>query len=408
MLDSSESLIQAGTGRIDRLLQAVCGKPRNFPVSHQALNWLFFSGVLLLSFGGIENTLLGLTPTWPMFTMAGLLALAYYTVRFRRRFVGVLAVAVYAAWLLLGIIGWYANAGLLGSLPLFMLLFTAYLTVFRSPLSRLLAMGCWLAAFSVLAGLQLANPASVPGYPTPRIAMIDLTFSVTLVSLYLIGYVVILSYNLERRRKQADQLLLNILPRSIVEQLEYEPDQIVAESIESASVLFADVVGFTPLSEGMAASDLVNLLDEVFSAFDALVQQRGLEKIKTIGDCYMVAAGVPEPRTDHACVLTDLALAMQECVTRRTFLGRKLSIRIGIHSGPLVAGVIGRKKFIYDLWGDTVNTASRMEAHGVPGSIQITRATRELIEPEFICELRGTIAVKGKGEMPVWFVTGRR
>ena len=408
MVNSSESLIQAGPGRIDRLLQAVCGKPRNFPVSHQALNWLFFSGVLLLSLGGIENTLLGLTPTWPMFTMAALLALAYYMVRFRRRFVGVLAVAAYAAWLLLGIIGWYTNAGLLGSLPLFMLLFTAYLTVFRSSLARLLAMGFWLAAFAVLAGLQIANPASVPGYPTPRIALIDLTFSVSLVSLYLIGYVVILSYNLDRRRKQADQLLLNILPRSIAEQLEYEPDQIVAESIESASVLFADVSGFTPLSEGMAASDLVNLLDEVFSAFDGMVEQRGLEKIKTIGDCYMVAAGVPEPRADHASVLTDLALAMRECVATRTFLGKTLSFRIGIHSGPLVAGVIGRKKFIYDLWGDTVNTASRMEAHGVPGSVQITEATRKLIEPEFTCEPRGIIPVKGKGEMPVWFVTGRR
>ncbi len=408
MVENLERRKQAGIGLIGGAFQWICGHPREFPVEHQVLNWGFFSCSVLMGAGGTWNTLLGLSPVWPMFAITALLALAYYTIRIKRRFVQPLAVIGAASQMVVAVAGWYGNGGLLGSTALWMLPWAAFLTIFRRPLARLLVIVAWLGEFAVLAVLQITNLTPVKPYPTPMIGYIDMAFSIGLIWLYLIGYILILSYNLERRRRQADQLLLNILPRKIAERLEYAPDQMVAEDIKNASVLFADVVSFTPMTAEMAASDLIELLNEVFSAFDRLVEQRGLEKIKTIGDCYMVAAGVPEARGDHACILADLALAMQEYVRDRLFKGKVLSFRIGINSGPLVAGVIGRKKFIYDLWGDTVNTASRMESHGVGGRIQVTEATRALIESEFCVQPRGVIPVKGKGDMPVWFVTGRR
>ncbi len=398
---------QPQRSQLEALLHWICGHPREFSVDHQVLNWLFFAVVLLDGLGGIENTLMGLTPTWPMFAASAAFAVAYYLTRVRRRLVTQLGVMSLGVDLTMFAIGWYTNGGVAGSTPLFMLLMVGFLTIFRRAAARALAMVLWLGEFGLLTALQIADPASVTYYPTARIGYIDMAFSVSIVALFLIGYIAILSYNLERRRRQADQLLLNILPRSIAEQLEYAPDRIVAEHVPSASVLFADLAGFTPLSAGMAAADVVQLLNEVFSAFDHLVEQRGLEKIKTIGDCYMVAAGVPEPRADHASILVDLALAMQDCVAGRLFMGNDLRFRIGISSGPLVAGVIGRKKFIYDLWGDTVNTASRMESHGIGGRIQVTESTHSLIRSAFCCEPRGMIPVKGKGDMPTWFVLSR-
>ena len=208
-------------------------------------------------------------------------------------------------------------------------------------------------------------------------------------------------------QEKSETLLLNILPKEIVAILKNEP-RTIADHFEGASILFADVVNFTPLSVTMTPIELVELLNEVFSYFDSLVEKYRLEKIKTIGDCYMVASGVPRPRVDHAQVLTHMALEMRDYVSQHEFRGCKLAFRIGLNSGPVVAGVIGRKKFIYDLWGDAVNTASRMESHGQGGIIQITRATYELVKDDFICEPRGMVNVKGKGEMEVWFVTGQR
>ncbi len=206
-------------------------------------------------------------------------------------------------------------------------------------------------------------------------------------------------------RERSEALLLNILPKDIVSILKRE-SRTIADHFEGASILFADVVNFTPMSEKMTPTELVDLLNEIFSHFDELVEKYDVEKIKTIGDCYMVASGVPRPRADHAHVLARLALDMREYVTQRRFGEHIVNLRIGINSGPVVAGVIGRKKFIYDLWGDAVNTASRMESHGSNGTIQITRATYELIKDEFSCEHRGTVYVKGKGEMEAWHIQG--
>jgi len=201
---------------------------------------------------------------------------------------------------------------------------------------------------------------------------------------------------------KAENLLLNILPSSIADRLKAQT-QPIADQFESASILFADVVDFTPWSERLTPAEVVGYLDHLFSHFDELVERYGLEKIKTIGDCYMVAAGVPTPRPDHARALAFMALDMLEAMrTADQVAHLGLELRVGINSGPVVAGVIGRKRFLYDLWGDAVNTASRMESHGTPGRIQITRATYELLADEFEFESRGTIAVKGKGEIETW------
>jgi len=202
-------------------------------------------------------------------------------------------------------------------------------------------------------------------------------------------------------------LLLNILPIEISNILKGEY-RTIADQYDEASILFADVVQFTPLARSMLPMELVGLLDEVFMCFDLLVEKYQLEKIKTIGDCYMVVAGVPRPRADHAHALARLALEMQACVAERDFRGRRLTFRIGMNSGPVVAGIIGRKKFIYDLWGDAVNMASRMESYGQSEAIQITQATYQLIKDDFVCETRGTIDVKGSGEMEVWHILGER
>jgi adenylate cyclase len=205
---------------------------------------------------------------------------------------------------------------------------------------------------------------------------------------------------------KAENLLLNILPRPIAEKLKAE-SQPIADQFESASILFADVVDFTPWSERLPPAEVVGYLDHLFSHFDELAEKHDLEKIKTIGDCYMAAAGVPTPRPDHARALALMALDMLEAIrTADTIAHLGLELRIGINSGPVVAGVIGRKRFLYDLWGDAVNTASRMESHGTPGRIQITRSTYELLADEFECEARGPIAVKGKGEIEAWYLVG--
>ena len=213
---------------------------------------------------------------------------------------------------------------------------------------------------------------------------------------------------LRLEQAKAENLLLNILPRSIADRLKAQT-QPIADQFDSASILFADVVDFTPWSERLPAAEVVGYLDHLFSHFDELAERYGLEKIKTIGDCYMVAAGVPAPRPDHARALALMALDMLAAMRSAdevAHLGLKL--RVGINSGPVVAGVIGRKRFLYDLWGDAVNTASRMESHGAPGRIQITRATYELLADEFECEPRGTIEVKGKGEIEAWYLVRPR
>ncbi len=209
-------------------------------------------------------------------------------------------------------------------------------------------------------------------------------------------------------QQQSESLLLNILPKTIAEQLKHSTDAI-AEHFDAVSILFSDIVGFTPLAARLSPIDLVKLLNDMFSKFDKLAEKYQLEKIKTIGDAYMVAAGLPLKREDHAQALAEMALDMQAAVQQFSWETREeFQIRIGINSGPVVAGVIGKKKFIYDLWGDTVNVASRMESSGIPGKIQVTANTYELLKDQYVLEERGEIYVKGKGKMITYWLVGRK
>jgi adenylate cyclase len=213
----------------------------------------------------------------------------------------------------------------------------------------------------------------------------------------------------------SERLLLNVLPRSIAERLKGRPEvavddftEVIADSFSEATVLFADIVEFTRLSAGLSPQGLVAMLNEIFTEFDHIADNRGLEKIKTIGDAYMAVAGLPVPTPDHAMRAAHMALDMMEAVERfNARTGHRLQVRIGINTGAGVAGVIGKRKFIYDLWGDAVNIASRMESHGVPGRVQVTQSTRQRLSEPFRLEERGAIELKGKGPMNTWFLAGR-
>lgn len=205
----------------------------------------------------------------------------------------------------------------------------------------------------------------------------------------------------------AERLLLNVLPVTVAERLKAGPG-IIADNFPDVTVLFADIVGFTTISEGLSPDRLVALLDEIFTLFDGIMDQRGLEKIKTIGDAYMAVAGLPESAPDHAVRAAHAALDMMDALEQFNLRnGNSLQLRIGIHSGPVMAGVIGKRKFIYDLWGDAVNTASRMESQGVSARAQLTAATRDRLGDQFQLEERGVITIKGKGEMQTWLLAGR-
>jgi adenylate cyclase len=275
----------------------------------------------------------------------------------------------------------------------------------------------WFAAFVLvflltgILGESLFPDADLPAWFTTTMLALNV------VAIGSVAFMLLASFasqrNLALRALRAEQakseaLLVNILPSSIAERLK-AASQTIADHFESASILFADVVDFTPLAQRLPPAQMVGMLDQLFSHFDALAERHGLEKIKTIGDCYMAAAGVPNPCADHARRAALLALDMRDAVAASAIAGQPgCELRIGINSGPVVAGVIGTRRFLYDLWGDAVNTASRMESHSTPGEIQITRTTYELLKDEFVCKRRGTILVKGMGRMETWYLVGSR
>lgn len=212
---------------------------------------------------------------------------------------------------------------------------------------------------------------------------------------------------IEAEHQRSENLLHNILPHSIAQRLK-DKQEVIADHFDSTTILFADIVGFTVTSENLSPKDIVQNLNGIFSAFDDLVALYDLEKIKTIGDAYMVAGGFPEQRDDHVESVANLALEMQTAIAHfNEETGQTFDIRIGMHSGPSVAGVIGTKKFSYDVWGDSVNTAARMESHGIPGKIQVTQTTYNLLKNKFNFIERGEIYVKGKGLMKTYFLKSR-
>lgn len=213
---------------------------------------------------------------------------------------------------------------------------------------------------------------------------------------------------LQREQEKSEQLLLNVLPRPIADRLK-KGEKLIADSFNDVTVLFADITDFTQLSADLSARDLVHLLNKLFSLFDRLADVYLLEKIKTIGDSYMVAGGLPTPRADHAGAVADMSLAMLEAAENFAVeVSRPITMRMGIHSGHVVAGVIGTKKFSYDMWGDTVNTADRMQSHGLPGRIQVSETSYELLRDAFEFEERGPTQIKGIGLMQTYLLCGRK
>jgi adenylate cyclase len=295
------------------------------------------------------------------------------------------------------------------------------LWAFVAPLSALVFYGprqaiAWFGAFLALVALSAAIDGVLPepseGIPSWLVvAFFALNiFGPSITTFALLEHFVRSRDRAHRllaaEQERSETLLLSIFPRPIAERLKVS-QEVIAERCEEVSVLFADITGFTPVAERLPAEEVVVLLDDIFSVFDGLLTRHGLEKIKMIGDGYMVAAGIPTPRADHADAAARLALAMRQALADLP-VASGLSLRVGIDSGPVVAGVIGRTKFGYDLWGDTVNTASRMESHAPTGTIQVTERTYRRLEDGFVLEQRTGVVVKGKGEMTTYLLHAER
>jgi class 3 adenylate cyclase len=290
------------------------------------------------------------------------------------------------------------------------------LWAFTSPLGALLFVGArqavpWFVGFVGLVAVSGAiDPALVAGAPHIPGGLVVAFFVLNVGGVTTTAYVLLQYFVREREREQArsERLLLSVLPEPVAARLKND-EGIIADECAEVTVLFADIVGFTPLADGLPAAQVVALLDRVFARWDALATRHELEKIKTIGDAYMVAGGIPLPRADHVEAVAEMALAMGPelaCVAAET--GVAFDVRIGIDTGPVVAGVIGRAKFIYDIWGDTVNTASRMESHAPPGTIQVTERVHKGLHQGYELCPRGTIEVKGKGPMTTYLLVGHR
>ena len=271
--------------------------------------------------------------------------------------------------------------------------------------SRMAAL--WIVLFLVTTGIFTVTEPLIakfnPGVPeslSNLLFAMNFGFGLT----YMISNSFYFMYLLDLSRKQADDLLLNILPSPVAKRLK-EGEETIADSYESASIMFVDIVNFTPISAAFTPKEMVLLLSELFSRLDELVEKHHAEKIETIGDSYMVAVGLPIQRDNHAQVIASLALDIQAYLETGVVINKQtINCRIGINSGPVMAGVIERKKISYNVWGDTVNTASRMESHGIPGQIQISETTYELIKENFHCEPRGLIDIKGKGQMQTYLL----
>ncbi len=265
----------------------------------------------------------------------------------------------------------------------------------------------WFGAFAAAVAYSVVIPTWIDPIYVVSDPTVDAALNLAAAGIVLFAVTVYFVRQRDHFQRESDDLLHNILPDEVVTRLKTSP-QLIADSYDSASVLFADVVDFTPMSAGMSPNELVGLLNNLFSTFDRFVEDLGLEKIKTIGDEYMVASGIPSVRANHAQAIADLALRMRDELAANRIDGREVRMRIGINSGPVVAGIIGTRKFSYDLWGDVVNTASRMESEGIEGSIQISEATYQLISEEFVCESRGKIPVKGKGYLQTYLLLSRK
>jgi class 3 adenylate cyclase len=279
-------------------------------------------------------------------------------------------------------------------------------SLFLSRRNTLMLLGIFIVAVIFAVAFDAEFQKAAPPVPV-AFTFANSILNISLVSTMFVALNLYLVAPLDQAREQADQLLLNILPAPIAAQLKRSSNTI-ADAHSEVTVLFADIANFTQMSAHADPMDVVNLLNHIFSDFDGLAAKHGLEKIKTIGDAYMVAGGWPTPRADHAEAIVEMALDMLDALkNHRAWNGQPIRMRVGINTGPVVAGVIGRHKFIYDLWGDAVNTASRMESNGTADMIQVTESSYQKLRNRYHFEQREPIFVKGKGEMVTYWLKGR-
>ncbi|MBX3010297.1 MAG: adenylate/guanylate cyclase domain-containing protein [Caldilineaceae bacterium] len=392
------------THQFFRILEQICGHPQRVSLETQLLNWLFFFGTFTILLLGIINIGLGLSFYSLLWLGGSLYLIGYLGTRHQGKSNMPLKLLLLLAQATTITGAWFSADGLNGTIPLFLTLMLMNNLILFEGWARFFALLSICLHVALLLWLQANDPTLVHTYPSLALKYAGLLFSCYLVTLYSLGFTGIFIHNLALRQQQNDTLLTHILPPPIAETLKKHPEQTIAHYYENVSVLFADVVDFTPLSATLSPAILIQLLNELFSDFDDLVESYGLEKIKTIGDSYMVAAGVLQPTAAHAQRLTELALAFQSLVKHRQYQGHQLTLCIAINSGPVVAGVIGYRKLLYDLWGETVSIASRMVTNGQDDRIQITQATYEHIQPQFHCTQQPPLPIKGKGEIPIWHV----
>ena len=400
-----------GTSRLlERIFSALAGDPRHYSLEHR-----LFNSISLLN--GVTN--IGgafIIPHHQNYTFLLLLALGtgvlflvfYYFSRFRHHYR-----SLYWPFVLLILtflfINALRNAGSMGGAHYYFIpALVIAIVLSRSRLITVLAIALFAVATIALLLLERLHPEWIIAYANPNERLFDILASFIFVQVLTGVLVMILARNLNQERRKADSLLLNILPERIARELQ-KNDRVQPLDYDSASVLFTDFVGFTRIAEKLNPQELIEELDGCFRHFDQIARKHKLEKIKTIGDAYMAVGGIPEANHTHAvdCVLAALEIGHFMTRMREEKMATDKpywQLRLGIHSGRLVAGVIGQVKFAYDVWGDTVNTASRLESSGVAGRINISRATYEQVKDFFDCEYRGAIAAKNKGEIEMYFV----
>ncbi|MFL6213935.1 MAG: adenylate/guanylate cyclase domain-containing protein [Blastocatellia bacterium] len=395
---------------VDRLVAAVAGNPRACLLEHRLFNTISLLngvsnlvGALFIVDRRNYAFLLLLTLT------TGALFLAfYYLSRFRNLYRPLYwpFVLLIAAFLFLNAL---RNAGSMGGAHYYFIPALVIAVVLsHSRRDTVLAILLFAAATFALLFIEYRRPDWIIGYAGADERLIDILSSLVFVQVFTAVLVMILAANLNQERRKADRLLLNILPERIARELQ-QTERVQPLEYNCASVLFTDFVGFTQIAERLTPQALIEELDGCFRHFDQIIRRQGLEKIKTIGDAYMAAGGIPQTNATHAvdCVLAALEIARFMATMREEKMaaGKPYwQLRLGIHSGRLVAGVIGAEKFAYDVWGDTVNTASRLESSGVAGRINVSRATYERVKDFFDCEYRGAVAAKNKGEIEMYFV----
>ncbi len=414
-LEPDEAESQAPLAQLlTRLCAALFGDDRHYSLEHRLFNTIsLLNGVTNL--GGALSMLLFARYKFLLLLHlgTGLLFLVFYYFARRRHAFRRLYWPFVLLTLAFVFVNALENAGTLGGAHYY-LIPALLIAIILSDRVRttLVALALFVAATGALLVVEQLRPAWIGLYASPHERVLDIARNLLFVQVFAGVLVMVLAQNLNQERGKSDRLLLNVLPASIAQELK-ENERVVPRDYERASVLFTDFVGFTRIAEHLTPQQLIEELDDCFRQFDRIARRHKLEKIKTIGDSYMAAGGLPAPNRTHAvdCVLAALEIQrlMNELMAQNDAAGRpRWQLRVGINTGSVVAGVIGREKFAYDVWGDTVNTASRLESSGEANQTNVSQATYEEVQAFFVCAYRGKVPAKNKGVIDMYFVEGLR